>query len=165
MNIRIQLLIIGLITLLSPKLLDAQEEHGNTHDHLHNHKYEIGLANSLVYFVNEQEFSYGLHLHLVRSISHTKFGIGLAYERIFDDHKHNTIGVVGTFTPVDRLHIALSPGVSFEAGDFSESRFSLHLETSYDFQVGPVHIGPLLEFAYDVEDVHISLGLHIGMGF
>ena len=28
-----------------------------------------------------------------------------------------------------------------------------------------IHIGPALEFAYEPEDFHISLGIHLGYGF
>ena len=83
--------------------LYGQEEHHN-HDH---HKFEFGLANSSVYFVKEKEFAYGLHMHLVRNIEHTKFGFGLGYERIFDKHKHNTIGLVTSYNPfeIGRAHV------------------------------------------------------------
>lgn len=141
--------------------LYAQEEH-HSHDH---HKYELGLANTSVYFVNEKELAYGLHIHLVRNIQHSKFGVGLGYERIFDKHKHNTFGLVTSYNPFGGLHISLSPGVTFEDHDPSVVKFAFHAETTYGFNVGDFHLGPMLEFAYDSEDYHISLGLHIGFGF
>lgn len=134
------------------------------HNHEHEHLTELGMANSLVYFVNEEEFAYGIHFHAVRSIPHTKFGIGLGYERIFDEHKHNTIGVVGAYNPNNNLHLAVSPGIAFEGTEISNPRFALHLESVYDFQLGNIHLGPLLEFAYDGEGYHISLGIHLGLG-
>ena len=51
-------------------------------EHHHHHHNEIGIANAPVYFVNEKELAYGLHIHFLRTISHTRFGIGLGYERI-----------------------------------------------------------------------------------
>jgi len=139
----------------------SQDEHHN-HDH---HKYELGVANSFVYFAKEKEIAYGLHVHLVRSIEHSKFGFGIAYERIFDEHKHNTIGLVGSYNPFGGLHISLSPGATFEGHEPSEMKFAFHAETSYDFNLGNFHLGPMFEFAFDPEDYHISLGLHIGYGF
>jgi hypothetical protein len=121
--------------------------------------------NSFVYFIGEKEIAYGLHLHLVRNIKHSKFGYGLAYERIFDEHKHNTIGIVGSYNPFKSLHINLAPGIAFEDSEPSDFKFAFHAETSYDFTLGNFHIGPLLEFAIDPEDFHISFGLHIGYGF
>ncbi len=151
------LILFGLLTTS----IYSQEINHN-HDH---HKYEIGLANSIVYFVGEKEYAYGLHLHLVRNIVHSKFGYGLAYERVFDDHKHNTIGIVGSYNPFKSLHINIAPGIVFEDSEPSDLKFALHAETSYDFELKNIHIGPLLEFAFDPEDYHISLGLHIGFGF
>jgi hypothetical protein len=139
----------------------SQEEN---HDHDH-HNYELGVANSLVYFAGEKEFAYGLHIHLVRNIKHSKFGVGLAYERIFDDHKHNTIGVVGSYNPLKSWYINIAPGITFEDSEPSVLKFAFHAETLYDFNIGKFHIGPLLEFAVDSEDYHFSLGLHIGFGF
>lgn len=141
-------------------------QHDDHIDHQHEHpQNEIGVANALVYFINEQEFAYGLHLHYVHTIKKSKFGVGLGYERIFDKHKHNTIGIVGSYRPVDRLDISVSPGIAFEGTEYSDAIFSLHIETTYGFEVGDFHIGPLLEFAFDRADYHISIGIHVGYGF
>jgi len=159
-NIELKLL-LGIIFGLVSSSAYSQEENHN-HDH---HLYELGVANSLVYFVSEKESAYGLHLHLIRNIKHSKFGYGVSYERIFDEHKHNTIGIVGSYNPIKPLHIDVSPGITFEDSEASELKFAFHAETSYNFDLGSFHIGPLLEFAIDPEDYHISLGLHLGYGF
>jgi len=161
MKVTIYLVLIA--TLLSTEGKAQTEEHHHHHDHDH-HQNEIGVGNSLVYFTGEKEFAYGLHFHYIRNISKSKFGLGLAYERIFDEHGHNTFGIVGAYYPVERLHLSASPGITFEDGS-SSVNFAFHLETSYAFEIQDFHIGPLLEFAYDPEDIHISLGLHIGYGF
>ena len=134
-------------------------------EHHHEHNNEIGIANAPVYFVNEKEISYGLHIHYIHNIHDTKYGVGIGYERIFDEHKHNTIGIVGSYRPFNRLSINISPGITFENKEISNMTFALHLETSYEFEVNNFHLGPNLEFAYDPEDYHISLGIHIGYGF
>lgn len=139
---------------------NIDKEHTNNHEH---HKNEIGIANSPVYFIKEKVFAYGLHFHYVRNIPKTKFGFGLGYERIFDEHKHNTFGLVGTYRPIENLSFNVSPGLTFE--DNKTTNFALHLESSYEFEIRNFHIGPAFEFAYDPEDYHISLGLHIGYGF
>lgn len=133
------------------------------HSHGDHHKIEIGIANSPVYFFKEKELAYGLHLHVIRAISKTKFGIGIGYERIFDEHKHTTIGIVGSYRVFDELSINFSPGITFE-GD-SEKLFAAHFEATYEFELGNIHLGPVFEIAYDPEDIHLSLGLHIGYGF
>ena len=35
----------------------------------------------------------------------------------------------------------------------------------HEFEIKNIHIGPALEFAYEPEDFHISLGIHLGYGF
>lgn len=141
-------------------------ENTNTdhHDHHDHHKNEIGIANSPVYFVKENVIVYGLHFHYLRNISTSRFGLGLGYERIFDKHKHNTLGIVGSYRPVDGFSINISPGLTFEEQNKSPA-FALHLETSYELEFNNFHFGPAVEVAYDPEDYHLSLGIHIGYGF
>ncbi|HIA36594.1 MAG TPA: hypothetical protein EYN89_07625 [Flavobacteriales bacterium] len=142
-----------------------EEHHEGNHDHYEHHRNEIGIANAPVYFVNEGAVSYGLHIHFLTNIAKTKFSLGLGYERIFDEHQHNTIGLVGSYRPTDRLSFNLSPGITFEGEEASEGSFALHAETAYEFEFKNIHFGPVLELAYDLEDYHLSLGLHLGYGF
>ena len=128
------------------------------------HKNEIGIAISPVYVLKEKEFAYGLHAHYIRGLKETKFGIGVGYERIFDDHNHNTIGVILSYAPLEHLNMSLSPGITFN-DNVSELNFGVHLETLYEFEIGFFHIGPVAEYAYSVEDYHVSLGIHFGFGF
>lgn len=137
------------------------DEHEHEHDH---HRHEVGIGNSPVYFTGENGLAYGLHLHYIYNLPESKFGVGLGYERIFDEHKHNTIGVVGNYRPIDKVSLSLSPGLAFEEGS-SAAKFALHFETAYEFEVRNFHLGPVFEVAYDQEDVHISLGVHVGLGF
>ena len=160
-----KILLVILFGILTGNIYSQEEHHDNDHHKHHHHKYDLGVGNSLVYFPNEKETAYGLHLHLVRNIAHSKFGFGIAYERIFDQHKHNTIGLLASYNPVGGLHIDLSPGVTFEDHEPSELRFAFHAETAYNFDLGNFHLGPMLGFAFDPEDYHIGLGLHVGYGF
>ena len=114
--------------------------------------------------MKEKEFAYGLHIHYVHYLHESKFGFGLSYERIFDEHGHNTFGVEAIYRPIGPLSINISPGLTFE-DESKDANFALHLETAYEFEMNNFHIGPALEFAYDPEDFHISLGLHVGYGF
>lgn len=144
--------------------LYSQNDHSHEGHHDH-HGNEIGIANALVYFVNEKETAYGIHIHYIYNLPHSRFGLGLGYERIFDEHKHNTFGIVGSFRPIEPLTISMSPGITFEDTDQSNAAFALHLEGTYEFEIADFHFGPSIELAYDPEDYHISIGIHIGYGF
>lgn len=156
--------LVIILVIVSTSVFSRGEDHKHDHDHDH-HLYELGVANSFVYFPGEKASAYGLHLHLVRSIKNSNFGFGIAYERVFDKHKHNTIGVVGSFSPIKSWHINFVPGIAFEDSELADVKFAFHIETSYGFSLRNFHIGPLLEYAFDPNDYHFSLGLHIGFGF
>ncbi len=142
---------------------DTHEKHNKFNEE--HHRNEVGIAFSPVYFVKEKELSTGIHAHYLYYIPETKFGIGAGYERIFDEHKHNTFGIVASYQPIDHLSLNVSPGITYEAASKSKPAFALHLETAYEFEIKFFHIGPAFEFAYDPEDYHLSLGIHIGFGF
>lgn len=120
---------------------------------------ELILWWSLVYVVHEDSARYGLHLHYVRQ-TFEKLGLGLGYERVFDPHSHQTIGFVIQYKPIHHLTFNLGPGVLIEENSWSTASFSAHLESSWDFELGHIHLGPLFEVAYGPDDLHLSLGLH-----
>ena len=130
-----------------------------------NHKNEIGIANSPVFLISEKNFCYGLHIHYIRNINNSKFGLGLGFERIFDEHKHNTFGLVATYAIIDKLTLNVSPGIMLEDENMKKANFAIHLETAYEFEIKNICIGPVFETAFDSEDIHVSLGLHLGIDF
>ncbi|MCF6279123.1 MAG: hypothetical protein L3J14_02130 [Flavobacteriaceae bacterium] len=157
-----RLLLLPLFLILITSTVFAQDSKETTnHEH---YKNEIGIAISPVYFVKENVLTYAMHIDYVYSIPNTKFGLGVSFERIFQAPKHTTFGLVIAYRPIEKLSFTVSPGVAFEDGD-SASLFAMHVETIYGFELGKLHIGPALAFAYDPNDYHISLGVHIGYGF
>ena len=130
----------------------------------HSHKYEIGIANGLVYFLNEKEFSYGLHMHVVRVIGKSNFAMGVGYERIFDEHGHNTVSAVVSYLPVERLALIVAPGIAFTNSNSGLIEFSTHLEMTYEFEIKNFHVGPLVEWAIEPDEMHFTIGLHVGFG-
>lgn len=139
------------------------EDHECEH---HHSKFELGLSNGLVYNFTESEAAYGLHVHVVSSIGKSeKFGMGIGYERIFDDHKHNALSVVLLYNPIEHVSINLAPGVTWLGTDSNTVKPALHLEGLYEFKLGKFHLGPLLGVAFNTEDLHASVGLHLAFGF
>ncbi|MBX9853747.1 MAG: hypothetical protein K2X86_18540 [Cytophagaceae bacterium] len=132
-----------------------------SHEHPNN---EIGIAVAPAYFINEKVWTFAMHIHYTRIIPKTKFGIGASFERIVLDPKHSTFGLVLAYYPIENLSFTLSPGMTFEDAN-PGALFALHLETAYEFEIGNFHIGPAFEFAYDPNDYHLSLGVHVGYGF
>ena len=92
------------------------------------------------------------------------FGIGFGYERIFDEHNCNTIGFILSYAPLEHLALNFSPGINFADND-ANLNFGIHLESLNEFETGIFHIVPVAEFAYALEDYHVSLGFHFGFGF
>ncbi len=157
----------GIILFFLLSVITPVRAHGDGDpDHAHrHHKNEIGLAAYPVYFVKEKHSAFGLHMHYTRNISDSGFGLGLGAEQIFGEHKHSNIGIVASYNPWEMLHLSISPGISIHNDEHTELDMSMHFEVSYGFAVKGLHIGPLLEFAIDREDYHLSLGLHFGLGF
>lgn len=159
-----------IIFLLAVQLHAAAQDHDHDHDvgieddHEHHHLHEIGVSASPVYFVKAGELSFATHLHYTYYIPNTKVGLGIGYEHIFDEHKHNFIGAEFSYRIIHPLSISLSPGIVFEGEHPDEKDFALHLETNYEFEFGVFHIGPSFEMAWHPEDYHFSLGVHIGLG-
>ena len=131
--------VILLFVLINTFSVLAQTESHEGHNHeqnQHQHpKNEIGVANSPVYYLKEKEFTYGLHVHYIRTIGDSKFGLGLGYEQIFDEHEHKTIGFVASYRPFHGFSVNLSPGITFEKhiednGEIIESKETVYYDES-----------------------------------
>lgn len=166
-------ILIGIVLLVANFVTLAQnnehvhhddELHDHEHETEHKHNHEIGISVGPAYFFNEEEFSFATHLHYVYNFSDSKFGLGVGYERIFDEHKHNFVGIEFNYRIVHPLTLSISPGIVWEGAEDGESGFGLHGEAVYEFELGAFHIGPMLEVAWHPEDWHLSVGIHIGLG-
>lgn len=145
--------------------LNAQSK---VHDHEHEHEHaanEFGLGNFLSILVGEQEYAYGLHIHYLRTIKDSRFGFGIGYEQIYDEHKHRTLGLIGTYRLSQPLILSLSPGILLPTRENHDFRFALHSEVVYEFEIDRFHLGPTLEFATSFVEFHIGIGLHFAYTF
>lgn len=151
-------------TFLTIYTATAQETHDHEHHHEH-HKHEVSVGAFPAFFVNENELTYGMHLHYTYNFPSTKVGIGVGYEKIFDEHKHNSISIFLNYRPIENLHIGLGPGLAFEGAEIKEAVYATHFETFYEFIIKGFHLGPVLGMGVDKNDFHISMGIHFGIGF
>ena len=167
-------------TTMSVEHEEDEHEDGH-HDHFHTN--EIGISFAPVYYWNKKDspIYFGLHSHYVRRLGESRFGIGAGYEYIFDEHKHQTFSAVFQFSPTYRFHLVAAPGWAIESEEEGHddhgapqvhheeeehgASFALHLEAVYEFELGPIDIGPSFEFAWDKHDVHLSLGAHLAFPF
>ncbi len=141
--------------------LSAQD---HNHDHEVNH---LGIGFGVTSFFEEGHSAPGLHLHYMHRLnSHSPFSIGGGYEAILGDHEHHSLtGLLG-YSPFDRFSIKVGPGLTFaNENEHKEVKFSGHLELMYEFELGDLHLGPMLGFGYDGEETHGAVGIHVGFGF
>ncbi|NLB92200.1 MAG: hypothetical protein GX792_02130 [Bacteroidales bacterium] len=150
--------------LLVSFFASAQDHHG--HEHTDLHKYHFGVGGTVAYLKGEPGFAPGAHLHFIRQFGHqNRWGIGLGFEAIFDEHKHNGVNFLINCHPLKHLSINAGPGVVLSEHDGeNERKPAFHTEAVYEFNVGKFHLGPMAGFGFDREDAHFSVGVHVGMG-
>jgi hypothetical protein len=141
----------------------------NHDEHLHNdaHKYHIGVGGTAAYIKGESAFAPGAHLHFIRQFGHqNRWGLGLGYEALFDEHRHNGINLLINYHPLKHLSVNVGPGILFTEHDGeTERKAAFHTEAVYEFNVGKFHLGPMVGFGFDKEETHFSVGVHVGLGF
>ena len=135
------------------------------HVHNHNHDNEFGLAIGIVPGHEDEGDNLGLLLHYIKGIGeHNNYGIGVSLETIFDEHKHNSISLIGTYHFDSGFTIAYAPGILFSEHDNeTETEFTQHFEFYYEFELEHFHIGPQFDIGFEDGDMHYMLGLHFGI--
>jgi hypothetical protein len=164
-----KLLAITFIVLISfyhiALALPGEEKQSNHHEH-HHGNWEIGLVGGASYLLSENETAFGMHIHILRKISNSRFSLGLGVESIFDEHKHLSASLIGKFDIWKGLSILAGPGILFvDDHNGWEKSFSTHLELLYEFKVSHFHIGPTIGYSYSKIDQHLALGIHFGISF
>lgn len=158
-QIKFQFLLLSM--LLSFSSFSQHHFHDDEHQHV---KYELGTALTMVYSPHEKEFGPGFHIHGVRMLN-PDFGIGAGYEGAFFHDYHQAVTLFGEFIIADLITIDLGPGIIFPNEEHPNFSLVAHIEASAAFDIGKIHIGPMVGYGIGLEDIHYSLGVHLGWHF
>ena len=157
------ILIFFTITLFSITGYSQNKEHEG---HNHHHKNEISIAAGIVPIPAEDEIAAGIHLHYIKGIGESnKFGIGVGLETILDDHKHYTLSAVFQYRIYKGIIIAVAPGLLLRKEEENVFEFAQHIEAGYEFEIGKIHIGPVMELGIEKTGIHYMGGIHFGIDF
>lgn len=168
--------IMALLLCLSPIKTKAQE-HG--HSHARN---EIGISPGATYSPSHETWGFGIHAHYFRTLSeHSRWAIGGSIEQVSSHGSHWSLSVGPKYQILDRLSVAVMPGITFfkhdegdhdhdahTAGDSHDARrrFSLHTELVYDLiHLDRFHLGPTVDYSWSKNDSHFMIGVHCAYAF
>ena len=159
-------LFLGFLMLLS--LFGSGQNHHDHDNHFHadEHKYHIGFGVAATHITGEPGIAPGIHVHFIRQLgSQNRWGLGLGFEGILDEHSHNGLNLLVNYKPLKQLSINAGPGIIFSEHD-GEREISpgFHTEIIYEINLGKLHLGPMAGFGIDKEASHFSVGVHVGIG-
>ena len=142
---------------------------GQNEDHKHEeHNHHIGFLIGSVYNFAEEKIMLGLGIEYEHVLPFWDglFGIGLAGEMVFDEHKHYVVSLLIPFHPVREISLFVAPGIMLiDKEEGIERRFAVHFGAEYEFELNKIFVAPTIELAFAGEDIHLMLGIHIGFGF
>ena len=99
-------------------------------DHQHEeHKHHVGFLIGSVYNISEEKNMLGLGFEYehVLPFWNSLFGIGIASEVVFDEHKHYVVSVLIPVHPTRELTFFVAPGIMFIDKEEIERRFAIDL--------------------------------------
>ncbi len=146
---------------------DHDQDHSHDHQHTDTHRYHIGFGGAGTYVFGEDMLAPGVHVHFIRQYGKQhKWGIGLGYEGILDEHIHNGLNLLLNYRPLPFLTLNAGPGLVIGKHD-GETEISpaFHTEAVFEFNLAGFHVGPMVGYGIDNEHSHVSVGVHIGIGF
>ena len=173
-----------IVFLFQYGILLSDDEHGHEDHHFH-----TGLL--LGYSANlnggHNAFTLGLEQEFVLSEEFPGFGVGLHSEIVFADNKEYVLAAVLLMNPMDRLHLAIGPGVIFhtheedghvelidktgkkelllsvdEQSD-SETNFLITTGLHYDFHLDMFTLSPAIEFHFFEGKTDMTIGIVFGI--
>lgn len=140
---------------------DHSHEHGHSHEHAHRH-HELAIGSGPLWIPGENLWGIGTHVHGLLALSDW-MGAGLGYEWIASEHRHHSLYALMHFHPIHPLDINIGPGFTFPDEENPDYRFKVHAEVAAVFPLGErFHLGPSLDLGWGMDDLHLSLGVHLG---
>lgn len=153
-----KLLIIVFITTLS--FISFAQEY--EHDHKAN---EIGFGLGASLNIEERNWAPNLHIHYIRAFGeHHKYGLSAGFENIFDVHQHKSLTIGAHYNIFDLITFGLAPGISKSSNE-ENWEYTIHFEAVSEFELGKIHLGPMAEYGIGQDHSHLTVGLHLGIGF
>lgn len=135
------------------------------HEHHPHESNEIGLGLGVSYNVEEAEWAPAVHAHYLRYLGEEKmFGLSGGFESILDEHTHYSITIGIHYRLFDFINLGISPGFSRSTVE-KKWEFVSHFEAVTEFEMGFMHLGPMVEYAIGFNHSHALIGLHLGFGF
>ena len=139
------------------------------HEHVSDekHNYHVGLGFAEAWMSDVSGLKPSIHLHFIRQLGEQRnWGLGLGYESIAGKPLHQGMYIIYNRQIINKLSVNIAPGITFSKNQASvEVNPAAHFEVIYEIDAGKVHLGPMIGFGIDPEDLHFSAGIHIGFGF
>lgn len=166
------------VFLLLSLMFSAQAQEHN-HSHARN---EIGISPGATYSPSHSSWGFGIHAHYFRTLGeHSRWALGGSLEQVSSHGSHWSVSAGAKYQLLDRLSVAVMPGITFLPADedghdhvdhaegdshHSRSRFSLHMEVVYDLiHFNNFHLGPTVDYAWAKDDAHFMIGVHCAYSF
>ncbi len=113
------------------------------------------------------EDALGVHLHIGKRLADegilSKVSLGIGGEVIFSEEEHYGLMAFTSIHPWKGLVLSIGPAVEWAKHDGEwESNYSTHMEAAYVFDIGEIHLGPVVGYSTSSHGEHYSAGLHLG---
>lgn len=161
---------------LLPFTLFAQE---HNHSHARN---EIGISPGASYSPSHKSWGFGVHAHYFRTLGpHSPWSLGGSLEQVSLHGTHWTVGAGAKYQVLDRLSVAVIPGITFfghkeddhdpashetDHEHNNHPKFSAHFELVYDLiHLEHFHLGPAIDYSWSKHDAHFMFGIHCAYTF
>lgn len=124
-------------------------------------RHGLGVSGGWVYLSDDKTTAPGLQLEYEYRFMAADRSLHLAscVEYIFAEEQHIGLGLGIGFSIYRHWEIEVGPGVMFEGDDHF---YCIHLATSYEWDLGAISMGPIVEIAHTGSHYHLLAGVKLG---